>query len=150
MMNVLSIRKGGIVITLVTSFMLGACSQPDDEAHAEAEAGAHAATSSSAGLPDGRIAVGEQLSVEKREATGQSCVDCHGPGGSAPIDPSYPKLAGQYADYIEHALQGYRSGVREQPLMASQAQDLTDQQIADLAAYFAAQEGELVDLANVD
>ena len=150
MMNALSIHKGALAVALTATFALGACSQPADEGHAEAAVSEHAVMSSSAGLPDGRIAVGEKLATTPNETTGQSCADCHGPVGNDPIDPSYPKIAGQYADYLEHALMGYRSGVREQPLMVSQAQNLTDQQIADLAAYFAAQEGDLVDLANVD
>lgn len=151
MTNASVIRKGGLAIVFSASLVLGACSQPADE-HAEggqAEA-EHAVSSSSAGLPDGRIAVGEKLAAEAGEATGQSCIDCHGPEGNAPIDPSYPKLGGQYADYLAHALQAYRSGAREHALMASQAQGLTDQQIADLAAYFGSREGDLVDLANVD
>ncbi|HET8818301.1 MAG TPA: c-type cytochrome, partial [Xanthomonadaceae bacterium] len=98
----------------------------DSEGHAEAQ-------SSSAGLPEGRIAAGEELATTKGEATGQSCIDCHGANGNAPIDPSYPKIGGQYADYLAHALQAYRSGDRQNALMASQARALDDQQIADLA-----------------
>ena len=74
--------------------------------------------------------------------------DCHGADGNAPIDPSYPKLGGQYADYLAHALQGYRSGDRENALMASQARELSDQQVADLAAYFGSRPTELTNLAG--
>src|SRR3546814_15890850 len=70
------------------------------------------------------------------DLTGQSCVDCHGEEGNAPIDASYPKLGGQYHDYLAHSLQEYRNGNRQHALMSQQATDLTDQQIADLAAYF--------------
>ena len=125
---------------------LAACGQSaeheDTEGHAEAQ-------SSSAGLPEGRIAAGEQLATTKGEATGQSCIDCHGADGNAPIDPSYPKIGGQFADYLSHALQAYRSGDRENALMASQARVLDDQQIADLAAYFGSRETELTGLAGV-
>src|SRR5690606_963172 len=48
--------------------------------------------SSSAGLPDGRIAEGEAMANVKGAATGQSCSDCHGADGNAPLDESYPKL----------------------------------------------------------
>ena len=116
--------------------------EADSEGHAQVE-------SSSAGLPEGRVAAGEQLANAKGEATGQSCIDCHGVDGNAPIDPSYPKLGGQYADYLAHALQGYRSGDRENALMASQARVLTDQQIADLAAYFGSRPAQLKGLAGV-
>ena len=72
----------------------------------------------------------------KGKATNQSCIDCHGADGNAPIDPTYPKLGGQYGDYLAHALQAYRAGDRQHALMTPQAKDLSDQDIADLAAYF--------------
>ena len=130
---------------------LAACGpEADPDAAADAaEIGAAEAQSSSAGLPEGRIAAGEQLASAKGAATGQSCIDCHGADGNAPIDASYPKLGGQYADYLAHALQAYRSGDRSQALMASQARELTDQQIADLAAYFGSRPSQLVDLKGV-
>lgn len=115
----------------------------------EADAG-HATKSSSAGLPSGHADAGEKLSTTKNAATGQSCVDCHGAAGNAPIDATYPKLGGQYADYLGHSLQSYREGKRSNALMASQAKTLTDQQIADLAAYFASQPGQLTDLAAAE
>lgn len=102
--------------------------------------------SSSAGLPNGRIDAGDLQANVKGEATGQSCVDCHGPDGNQPLDPTYPKIGGQYADYLGHALQQYRSGQRDHALMSNQAQGLSDQQIADLAAYFASQPSQLRDL----
>ena len=68
------------------------------------------------------------------------CAACHGPDGNSPL-PENPKIAGQYADYLELALQEYRSGVRPNPIMAGMAAALTDEDIADLAAYFASQEG---------
>lgn len=126
---------------------VAACGQsPDHEADSEGHAQVE---SSSAGLPEGRVAAGEQLAAAKGEATGQSCIDCHGVDGNAPIDPSYAKLGGQYADYLAHALQGYRSGDRNHALMASQARVLSDQQIADLAAYFGSRPSTLSDLTGV-
>lgn len=102
--------------------------------------------SSSAGLPNGRIDAGELQASVKGQATGQSCVDCHGPDGNQPLDPTYPKIGGQYADYLGHALQQYRSGQRDHALMSNQAQGLSDQQIADLAEYFASQPSQVRDL----
>jgi len=110
-------------------------------------------TSSSAGLPAGHIAAGEKLAGTKNAKTGQACVDCHGAAGNAPIDPTYPKIGGQYHDYIAHSLQMYRAGDRAgsptSDLMAGQARDLSDQQIADLAAYFGAQPTQLRDLHGI-
>ncbi|MBF6024764.1 c-type cytochrome [Lysobacter niastensis] len=130
---------------LVLAAALTACSGGDTPAeHSAADRGA-GHSSSSAGLPAGHIAAGEKLASTKG-ATGQSCVDCHGAEGNAPIDDTYPKLAGQYYDYIAHALQAYRSGDREHALMSGQAKELTDQQIADLAAYFGSRKSNLRDL----
>jgi cytochrome c553 len=106
------------------------------------------AASSSAGLPKGRIADGEQLANAKGQATGQSCIDCHGADGNEPLDPSYPKLGGQYRDYLAHSLQQYRDGDRQHALMSQQATGLSDQQIADLAAYFASRPTQLRNLVG--
>ena len=125
---------------------LAACGPEQDP---EGAAGHATIEHSSAGLPDGRVAAGEQVANAKGAATGQSCIDCHGIDGNAPIDASYPKLGGQYATYIAHALQAYRSGDREHALMSSQARGLSDQQIADLAVYFASRPAQLHDLKGV-
>ena len=53
----------------------------------------------------------------------------------------YPNLGGQYASYIEHALRGYRDGDRNNALMMPFASGLTDEDIEDLAAWYAAQGG---------
>ncbi len=133
-----------LAIVLTAVLGLAACAGEDGSAAAEAQHQARA--SSSAGLPAGRVAVGEQAAAAKGKATGQSCVDCHGPDGNAPIDATYPKLGGQYADYLAHALQDYRSGARQHALMTPQATGLSDQEIADLAAYFGSRPSQLRDL----
>ena len=136
-----------LAIALLTAAVaLTGCSKPAEEAATEAGAAEAHAQSSSAGLPAGNIEAGEKLASAKNAKTGQSCVDCHGAEGNAPIDASYPKLAGQYGDYLAHSLQGYRDGKREHALMSSQAAELTDQQIADLGAYFGSRTGNLRDL----
>src|SRR5690606_13469119 len=101
-----------LVFALAATALLAACSGGPADHAAEATTG-----SSSAGLPDGRIAEGEQQANVKGKATGQSCIDCHGADGNVPLDPSYPKIGGQFADYLGHALQGYRDGAREHALM---------------------------------
>ncbi|MDJ0654376.1 MAG: cytochrome c [Xanthomonadales bacterium] len=72
------------------------------------------------------------------------CQACHGADGNG-IDPQYPRLAGQYGDYLAHSLKAYRSGERNNVVMAGFATTLSDQDIHDLAAFYAAKEG-LVDL----
>lgn len=106
-------------------------------------------TSSSAGLPVGHAEAGQKLATTRNPKTGQSCVDCHGASGNAPLDPSYPKLGGQYYDYIAHSLQMYRDGDRGNLIMASQAAELSDQQIADLATWFGSQPTQLRDLSHL-
>ena len=67
------------------------------------------------------------------------CIGCHGiPGykASFPTVYSVPMIAGQSAKYIESALTAYRKGDRSHPTMRGVAGSLTDQDIADLAAYY--------------
>ena len=135
-----------LAFALAAAFALSGCSGGDTPAEHSSADRADGHTTSSAGLPAGHIAAGEKLAHTKGKATGQSCVDCHGEGGNKPIDPTYPKLGGQYYDYIAHSLELYRDGDREHALMSQQAKALTDQQIADLAAYFGSQPTHLRDL----
>ncbi|MCH9671872.1 MAG: cytochrome c [Gammaproteobacteria bacterium] len=67
------------------------------------------------------------------------CLGCHGIEGYANQYPNYrvPKIAGQHADYIVAALKAYRSGQRSHKTMYAQAVDLSDQDIADIAAHLA-------------
>lgn len=138
---------------LACAFALAACNNANDvpAEHSQADR-SEGHTSSSAGLPEGHVDAGKTLAETKGKATGQACVDCHGAEGNAPIDPTYPKIGGQYHDYIAHSLQAYRDGDRAgsptTDLMASQAKDLTDQQISDLAAYFGSRATKLHDLQH--
>ena len=76
----------------------------------------------------------------------QVCQSCHGKTGNESLQPSYPILAGQHADYLEHALKAYRSGDRQNAVMAGFATGLSDQDIADIAAWYSRQDG-LTDLS---
>lgn len=77
---------------------------------------------------------------------GYTCLGCHGIEGYRNAYPSYrvPKLGGQKAAYLEIALRGYRDGTRKHPTMVAQATSLSDQQIADVAAYLASIGSETV------
>lgn len=83
------------------------------------------------------------LEAGKQKAV--SCQACHAADGNA-TDPQYPRLAGQYADYLARALHEYKSGERANPIMAGFTSTLSDQDIQDLAAYFAALPGTISDL----
>ena len=77
-----------------------------------------------------------------------SCAACHGKDFASPVDPSYPVLAGQHQDYLEHALTAYKRGNgpngRNNPIMGGQVQPLSEQDIKDLAAYLHSLPGRLV------
>ena len=66
------------------------------------------------------------------------CQACHGMDGNSPT-PDYPKLGGQYPDYLAKALRDYKSGARKSPIMAGFAGALTAKDIDNLAAYYASQ-----------
>ncbi len=68
------------------------------------------------------------------------CSGCHGIPGYKSVFPavySVPKLGGQHAAYLVKALQAYKSGERSHPSMRAIAADLSDKDMADLAAYYA-------------
>jgi cytochrome c553 len=68
------------------------------------------------------------------------CASCHGADGNSTI-PANPRLAGQHASYLLQALHDYKSGARNNPIMAGFAGALSEQDMQDLAAYFASQSG---------
>lgn len=88
--------------------------------------------------------------VSKGEALAKkyNCASCHGADYNKPIDPTYPKLAGQPADYLTHALRAYKRGAgangRVNPIMAAQVQPLSNQDMADIGAYLASLPSQLV------
>ena len=134
----------------VTIFALTACSS---EKSAEGdtkvtETQEEIIKTSSAGLPQGRIAEGEKLAKSQTGPTKQACIECQGADGAAPTDPTYPLLAGQYADYIARALVDYRDGKRKNAVMVGQAGHLNDQDIADVSAYFASRPAKLTNLSK--
>lgn len=89
---------------------------------------------------------------EAAKKLAEPCQACHGANGVATA-PIYPHLAGQYADYLARALHEYRDGGRNNPIMAVYVEKLSDQDIAELAAYFSsmpAQVDDLYDPMNAD
>lgn len=79
------------------------------------------------------------VAAGKAVADKYSCFACHGQDYNTPIDPSYPKLAGQHKDYLQHALTAYKRGDgangRNNAIMTGQVKPLSNQDIKDLAAY---------------
>lgn len=85
--------------------------------------------------------------IENGKKLAQTCAQCHGADGN-PTDPQYPRLAGQYRNYLEHALTEYKAGRRKNAIMALSVEPLTKQGIADLALYYSSLPTKLTDLSH--
>ena len=66
------------------------------------------------------------------------CASCHGATGNS-VNPLWPNLAGQKEQYLVKQIKAFRDGTRKDPMMAPMVAALSDDDIANLAAYFAAQ-----------
>lgn len=88
------------------------------------------------GISGAAQAAGDAAAGKEKSAV---CTACHGADGVAMV-PIYPNLKGQHAAYLESSLKAYREGQRgggNSAIMTPMAKNLTDQDIADLAAYYA-------------
>ena len=70
------------------------------------------------------------------EAKAAPCAACHGKDGNS-MNPLWPKLAGQHAFYLAKQLRAFRDGERTDPTMNTLSKPLSDEDIEDLAAYYA-------------
>ena len=94
-----------------------------------------AALSIGAAQARGNKDAGQELVTKK-----YACASCHGANFATPIDPGYPKLAGQHEDYLRFSLIAYQKGDhptfgRANAVMAAQAKPLSAKEIDDIAAY---------------
>ena len=71
-----------------------------------------------------------------------SCVGCHGVDGNSEV-PTFPRIAGQYEDYLYQSLKSYKNGKRNNAIMNGVASTLNDDQMKRLSKYFASQKGML-------
>lgn len=83
---------------------------------------------------------GGDIAAGKAAAEKANCAACHGKDYNTPVDPAYPKLAGQHQDYLEHALIAYQRGGdgpngRNNAIMGGQAKPLSKKDIQNIAAY---------------
>lgn len=83
------------------------------------------------------VAAGDPVAGKAKSVV---CAACHGPDGNS-LTGDFPKLAGQKEDYLVASLTHYKSGKRKNPIMAGMAAPLSQQDMVDLAAYFASQQG---------
>lgn len=95
------------------------------------------------GLALAPVAVAEG-DAEAGRIKSETCFGCHGIEHYKNVYPTYrvPKLAGQSAEYLVIALKAYKSGERSHPTMISQASTMSEQDMADIAAYLAGNGGE--------
>lgn len=92
---------------------------------------------------------GGNIEAGKAAAEKYNCFSCHGKDYNTPIDPSYPKLAGQHEDYLVAALTAYKRGGdgangRGNAIMGAQAKPLSSKDIKDISAYLHSLPGTLV------
>lgn len=92
------------------------------------------------------VAFGQPATAAGDAAAGKEkaavCQQCHGTDGNGPT-PQFPKIGGQHAGYIVQSLEDYKTGVRQDPVMAAFATALSKQDREDLAAWYASQTGGL-------
>lgn len=79
------------------------------------------------------VFAGDAAAGKSKAAT---CVACHGADGVS-INPMWPNLAGQKELYLAKQMKDFREGKRNDPVMGPMAKPLSDEDIADLAAYYA-------------
>lgn len=83
-----------------------------------------------------RIGGGDPAAGKDKSAL---CQGCHGEDGNSAV-PTFPKLAGQYAEYIYRQIDNFQTGTRKDPTMTDMAATVTNRRdLADIAAYFASQ-----------
>lgn len=79
---------------------------------------------------EGNINAGKQKTA--------SCASCHGEGGNSTV-ATFPKLSQQHPSYLEKQLRAFKDGSRNDPMMSAMALALSDEDMADISAYYAAQ-----------
>jgi cytochrome c553 len=73
--------------------------------------------------------------INKGKASSATCAACHGAKGVSAI-PMYPNLAGQKTNYLIKQLKDFKSGARKDPVMKSMAMMLSDEDVANVSAYY--------------
>ena len=95
-------------------------------------------------------AAGGDAAAGKQKA--QACFACHGEDGRAEtgMTPTPPRIAGQHEDYLIKAMEDYASGARQNPVMMGFSEKLTDEDRADIAAYFSGLDSSLHLIEHTD
>jgi cytochrome c553 len=88
-------------------------------------------------------------SINAGKEKAASCISCHGDNGNSMVS-TFPKLAQQHSSYLIKQLQAFKTGARKNPMMTAIASGLSDEDMADIAVYYAAQEISANDLPVLD
>lgn len=103
-----------------------------------------------AGNVTGDAERGRRIHAGEEQIAGvAACSTCHGADGNATQAPTFPRLAGQYPEYLVYALESYANGARKNAIMMPIASGLTRKDMEDLAVFYAAQKGDIADLSKV-
>ncbi|MBE0613845.1 MAG: c-type cytochrome [Burkholderiales bacterium] len=129
LVRILSAYKSGDQTDAIMTPLAQALSDADVQNLAAYYAGL-SCKATAGGRPVGDVTAGENLAA--------NCVACHGQAGRG-ANPAWPKLAAQKPGYLVNVLKAFKAGLRKDPMMASAAKNLSDTDIANLAAYYAAQ-----------
>lgn len=89
-------------------------------------------------------AVADPAVATPRDGLIATCAACHGAKGEGSVAVAAPRLAGQDADYLAHALSMFKTGTRTSPIMQPVARTLSDSDMQAVAGYFAAQHPPVV------
>ncbi|HSJ49021.1 MAG TPA: c-type cytochrome [Gammaproteobacteria bacterium] len=92
---------------------------------------------SQAALADGDVPAGQQIALQGNGKGAMACVGCHGVNGEGNAAAGFPRLAGLSDHYLVKQLQGYKQGTRQNPVMQPIATVLEEQEMRDVAAYYA-------------
>lgn len=103
-------------------------------------------------LAAGTVAQAQDLNAGRAVFEKFNCASCHGADARTSVQPEYPVLAGQHADYLAHALKAYKRGaagsastanVRKNPIMGAFAAQLSDQDIVNVTGWLSSLPGPL-------
>ncbi|MDB5869228.1 MAG: cytochrome c, class [Polaromonas sp.] len=120
---------------LFYTVLLSACLLPGVMAATPAGKARAAATGSLKAVP----ARGDPV-LGREKAESERCIECHGVDGHAMgLEGKFAKLAGQSADYLLKQVRDFRSGARKHDQMQIMARSVSDEDVRDIAAYFASQ-----------
>lgn len=92
---------------------------------------------SQAALAEGDAPAGQQIALQGNGKGATACVGCHGANGEGDAAGGFPRLAGLNGQYLVKQLQDYKQGTRQNPIMQPIATVLEDQELLDVAAYYA-------------